>query len=292
MSKLPNFQTRALTSAPAVKALLRKHNLSPNKRLGQNFLIDKAVLHKLVNAAEITKNDAVLEVGAGVGTITLELAKRAKRVIAVEKDRALIPILEETIKGFENVIIIAGDILKIKKLEIVWKLKIKNWKLVGNIPYYLTAPLIREFLERENPPKTMTLMVQKEMAQRICAKPPDMSILSVSVQVYSKPKIISYVRRSSFWPTPAVDSAILEVSSIKYQVFSTLSEREEFFTIVKAGFSSPRKQLANNLSKKLSISKEKVEKTLFEIGIDSKRRAETLSVEEWLKLTKYITQNT
>lgn len=255
---------------------LRNLGIRPAKRLGQNFLVAQNIVKKFIAAAELSTEDTVVEVGAGTGTITIELAKLAKKVIAVEKDKDLIPILQDITKTCLNVEIIEGDILR-------YKIPDTRYTLVGNIPYYLTAPLIRKSLETESPPTVMVLMVQKEVAQRICAKPPDMSILAVSVQVYAKPEIIAYVSRSAFWPQPKVDSAILRVSGIKYRVLS-ISERKKFFGIVRAGFSSPRKQLLNNLSKKLTIGKTEAEKWLRSCGIAPERRAETLSVEEWLKL--------
>ncbi len=255
--------------------------VKPSKRLGQNFLIDKNVVKKLVDSAELTKDDTVLEVGAGTGALTVQLAKRTKKVLAVEKDRRLITILEENLKDFDNVKIVAGDILKLSSAQ-----GEGEWALVGNIPYYLTAPLIRKFLESEHPPKRIILMVQKEMAQRICAKPPDMSILAVSVQVYAKPKIIAYVSRSAFWPQPQVDSAILRIKNIESRIKNT----NLFFKVVKAGFMSPRKQLINNLSKGLEISKEDVRRWLLACGIAPQRRAETLTVQTWITLVKNMVQ--
>ncbi len=294
------------------KNLLKKHGIKPNKRMGQNFLISENARAKLVSSAEVKKTDVVLEVGAGIGTITVELAKLARCVIAVEKDKALIPILEETTKDPKNVKVVLGDVLKIEELKIDWKLspcgrspiggKIArpakpegrsggNWKLAGNIPYYLTAPLIRKFLESTNPPSSMTLMVQKEMAQRITAKPPDMSILAVSVQAYAKPEIVGHIPRSAFWPKPKVDSAIIKILPNPPLTTCQLAHDreqkvEQFFTIVRAGFSSPRKQLINNLSKGLNMDRGQAEQWLQSCRVDPKRRAETLRVEEWAYLTK------
>ena len=246
--------------------------------MGQNFLISEYALAKLVSSAEVKKTDVVLEVGAGIGTITLPLAELAKNIIAVEKDKALIPILEETVMGYKNVEIVQGDILKLP-----YNLKPITYNLLGNIPYYLTSPLIRKFLESTNPPSSMTLMVQKEMAQRICASPPDMSILAVSVQVYAKPEIIEHISRSAFWPMPAVDSAILRITQISTDANTDM---HKFFKFVKAGFSSPRKQLINNLSKGLDMGREQTQQWLRSCAIDPKRRAETLTIGEWAYLTK------
>lgn len=273
---------RTTLSSASVRYFLEQRGLKPHKRLGQNFLISEKVLTELAHAAELSKDDIVLEVGAGIGTITLEVAQRAGKVIAVEKDRALIPILIQTTELCKNVEIRQGDILKLPLGSIPCG---THYKLIGNIPYYLTAPLIRKFLEIDNPPKLIVLMVQKEVAQRICAKPPDMSILAVSVQVYAKPKIITYAPRSSFWPQPKVDSAILRIVPTDKNAEVNLSE---FFRIVKAGFLSPRKQLLNNLSRGLDMSRDKTREWLLSSLIAPQRRAETLSIEEWTRLTSLI----
>ena len=267
-----------------IKRLLKKYNIYPSKRLGQNFLVDEGILKKIVEAAELSKNDIVLEVGPGIGSLTVELAKRVKKVIAVEKDQDLVRILKELLDCWKvrNVRIVEGDIRKIENC----KLKIENcYKVVANIPYYLTSPLIRKFLEASNAPKEMILMVQKEVAQRICAKPPDMSILAVSVQFYAKPEIISFVSKKSFWPQPKVDSAIIKIKPL-INADKRLINADLFLKTVKAGFSQPRKQLINNLSKKLKIDKEKVKNWLSKNNIRPTQRAETLTIEDWLKLLK------
>jgi len=205
-----------LTSPTTIKEILSKYSARPSKGLGQNFLIDKNVLKKIIGAADLNKNDVVLEVGPGIGTLTQELAKNAKKVIAVEKDKIMIKILGETLKDYKNIEIINGDILRILnfKFSILNQNLISqfsNYKVVSNIPYYLTSPLIRKFLESDNKPSEIILMVQKEVAQRICSKPPDMSLLAVSVQFYADVKIISYVSKNCFWPSPKVDSAIIKI---------------------------------------------------------------------------------
>jgi len=270
-----------------VKNLLKRYNIRPSKRLGQNFLIDERVLRKIIEAAELSKNDTVLEIGPGIGNLTLELAKRVKRVIAVEKDLKMIEILNGVLKrrNVKNVKILKGNILKMNlpKLQTAVSFLGRKYKLVANIPYYLTSRLIRKFLEMENKPKLIVLMVQKEVAERICANPPNMSLLAVSVQFYSGPKIISFVSKNSFWPQPKVDSAIirLKVKGERLKINANL-----FFKIVRAGFSQPRKQLINNLSKKLGIDKIKVREWLLKNNIQPSQRAETLTIEDWLKLTE------
>ncbi len=271
--------------------MFKKCHLQPSKRLGQHFLISQKALQKIIQTAEISKKDIVLEIGPGLGILTQELAQRAKKVIAVEKDKRMVTRLQETLKDHQNVEIIHNDILKILRdspsdtvLEsrtVSEGLSLKKYKVVANIPYYLTSPLIRLFLESARPPQEMILLIQKEVAQRICAKPPKMSLLAVAVQFYSQPKIISYVSKKSFWPRPKVDSAIIKISQIKKP---KNINPEKFFRIVKAGFASPRKQLINNLFQKLNLDRGKIKKALTQCRLDIQVRAENLSVEDWLKL--------
>ena len=291
-----------LTSPKTIKDLLSKYNARPSKGLGQNFLIDRNILEKIIKASDIKKDDIILEVGPGIGALTQELARMvhpvksseagilpkaklfngAGKVIAIEKDATMCKILAETIKEYKNVEIINGDILR-------YKFPAGLYKVVSNIPYYLTSPLIRALLENKNQPSEIILMVQKEVAQRICSKPPDMSILSVSVQFYAEAKIISYVSENCFLPVPKVDSAIIKIVPFKQPA---LEDRERFFKVVKAGFSHPRKQLTNNLLalssvegiNALKLRREKVESWLRKNNIKPAQRAETLSVEDWVNL--------
>jgi len=276
----------ALVLKSEVKKMLKKHNLRPSKRLGQNFLVDKGVVRKIIEAADLQPDDIVLEIGPGLGVLTRELAKKAKKVIAVEKDKNMVEILAETLKNFKNVEIIHGDIRK--KTPGVFSSTPgvgTGYKVVANLPFYLTAPAIRKFLESvEVRPQQMVLVVQKEVAQRICAKPPDMNLLAVSVQFYAEPKIISYISKKSFWPQPKVDSAIIKITPFKIRRSSEL--RQLFFKIVRAGFSQPRKQLANNFSKMLKLDKEKVKEWLLKNDIQPSQRAETLTINDWLKLRR------
>lgn len=247
--------------------------------MGQNFLISQKVLKKIIAAAELKKSDLVLEIGPGTGILTKELASRSKRIVAVEKDKKLADLLKENLKGekIKNVKIIHGDILKTD-----WPL-IKKFKIVANIPYYITAPLIRKFLESNNPPLLMILTVQKEVAEKICSQPPDMSKLAVFTQLYAQPKIIARVSKSCFWPQPKVDSAVLKIIP---KTIPSKFNLLRFEKIIKAGFSQPRKQLINNLSKHLNLPRQRVEKWLIQNKIKPSQRAETLSINEWLALSK------
>lgn len=266
---------------------MKKINFIPSKQLGQNFLVDKSAIRTIIEAADIKPNEVVLEIGPGTGILTLELAKKAKRVIAVEKDAKMCEILEKTLKEYPNVQIINDDIrfLEIRSLE---RSDLSKYKVVANIPYYLTSPIIRKFLEAANPPEEMILMIQKEVAQRICAKPPQMSILAVSVQFYAEPKIIDYVSRKSFWPSPKVDSAIIKITPHIAVPQSDSGLREQFFKIVRSGFSHPRKQLINNLSTGLSLPRPQAQIWLQKNKIQPSQRAETLTVKDWIKLANSL----
>lgn len=271
------YSNMDLTSAKTIKNLLQTRQIKPSRSLGQNFLVDKEAFGKVIETADIRPDEIVLEIGPGLGVLTQELAKRAKRVVAVEKDAKMCGILSELLKCWNviNVDIVNADILKYKTRD-------TRYKVVGNLPFYITAPVIRKFLESESPPKEMILMVQKEVAQKICAKVPDMNLLAISVQFYAEPQIISYVSKKSFWPSPEVDAAIIKITPGEPQT----SDVATFFRIVKAGFSQPRKQLINNLSKSLKLDKIKVRGWLLENSIQPTQRAETLNMEDWLKLTK------
>lgn len=270
-----------LTSPKIIKNLLEKYETRPSKRLGQNFLIDKNVLQKIITSSDIKPSDTILEVGPGIGTLTTELAKAAKKVIAVEKDKIMIEILKETLKDFHNIEIVNADILH-------YAPQIKNYKIIANIPYYLTSPLIRKFLEEKNPPSEIILMLQKEVAQRICAKPPKMSLLAISVQFYADAKIVSNVSKNCFWPSPKVDSAIIKITP---KISGHRESADLFFKIVKAGFSQPRKQLVNNLTTLKTLNGVKLDKYaatdwLLKNNLKPNQRAETLSVNDWVNLAK------
>jgi len=267
------------TSPKVIKEILEKYQAKPLKGLGQNFLIDKNVLQKIIEASNLKPTDTVLEIGPGIGTLTQALAGKVDRVISVEKDSVMAKILNETLLNCKNVKVISGDILKTDVSS--FKLQALKYKVIANIPYYITSPLIRKLLEEKNPPQEMVLMVQKEVAQRICSKSPDINLLAVPVQFYAEPKIISYVSKNCFWPSPKIDSAIIKITpkTLKEKVLPDL-----FFKIVKAGFSQPRKQLIGNLSKGLNEKKEKISQWLEKNNIDPKSRAETLYIEDWKNL--------
>lgn len=272
---------------PNIKNLLEKYGIKPNKRLGQNFLIDESVLEKIIAAAEISQNDTILEIGPGLGILTMELAKKAKKVITIEKDKRMCEVLQKLLDAgnVKNVEIINEDILKISNCSNLSNYP--NYKLVANLPYYIVSPVIRMFLETENKPKTMILMVQKEVAQRICSEPPRMSILAVAVQFYAQPEIISEVSKTGFYPQPKVDSAIIKIIP-RINTNPITNNREfnakKFFNLVKTGFSAKRKILIGNLSRELKIENSKLKIIFDQIKFDQKLRAENLSVNDWIRL--------
>ncbi len=209
--------------------------------------------------------------------MTRVLIQQVGQVIAVEKDNKLTKILEDLFSGCSSLRIINQDILLAKDLI----LELEDYKIVANLPYYLTVRVIRKFLETQNQPQEMILLIQKEVAQRICAQPPKTNLLAVSVQYYSQPKILGYISKNCFWPKPKVDSAIIRISGLKKR---NCDDSKDFFKFVKAGFSFPRKQVANNLSKQLGVNKQEIETALVEIGFSQQARAENLSFQDWEKL--------
>ncbi|MGZ9221062.1 MAG: 16S rRNA (adenine(1518)-N(6)/adenine(1519)-N(6))-dimethyltransferase RsmA [Anaerolineales bacterium] len=262
------------------EALLKRHGLRAHKGLGQNFLQDPLALEEIVSAAEIQGTDTVLEIGPGLGSLTRYLAISAKEVVAVELDPNLLPPLKAVLAPYSNVRLIQGDILKLSPQNLITE---RDYLVVANIPYYITSAVIRHLLETEVKPRRIVLTVQKEVAERISAKPGDMSLLALSVQVYGKPRIAARIPASAFFPVPKVDSAILYVdiypaSLIEPELLNT------FFKLIKAGFGQKRKTLRNSLSAGLHISPTNAVDLLTRANINPQRRAEALSLAEWSQL--------
>ena len=272
-----------------VAALLRTYDLHPKKSLGQNFLSDPAILGRIVAAADLTPDDTVIEVGPGLGHLTRLLAERAGRVLAVELDGRLIPILRERLADLPNVEIIHGDILQFSIPNSQFpNLPIsQSTKIVGNLPYYLTSAILRHFLEKEPRPCLMVVTVQREVAERIVAGPGAMSLLAVSVQFYSRPRIVARIKAGAFYPRPQVDSAVvrLDVAARPTVALPEGVDEAAFFRLVRAGFSQKRKTLRNALSAGLGIEPARAAEMLTRAGIDPRRRAETLSLAEWARLS-------
>lgn len=263
---------------------LKENNIRLSKRLGQNFLISEKAIARLVEAADITGSDTIVEIGPGIGNLTKEMAKPAKQIIAIEKDERMCELLKKTLKDFKNVKIINGDALRVD--DLISQFLKGGYKIAANLPFYITAPVIRKFLESDTPPKKMVLIVQKEVGERICSAYPDLNILAVSVQFYAKPEIISFIPKTCFLPEPKVDSVILKITPAYTDLSKDIKFREQFFKIVKAGFSQPRKQIINNFSNNLKVSKEETKTWLAKNNIKPEQRAETLEVKDWIKLSQ------
>lgn len=271
---------------PGSRAILRELGLRPSKGLGQNFLVDESVPPRILEAAAVGPDDAIVEIGPGVGVLTLRLAPLVRRLTAVELDRRLYPYLRKALAPYPGSRLVEGDALNFSPAD----LEPGPYKLVANIPYYITSAILRHFLESDHRPQRVVLMVQKEVAQRIVAVPPEMSLLAVSVQFYGRPRIWSYVPAGAFFPAPKVDSAILliEVFPADEQPFEGVEEGR-FFEIVRAGFGQKRKQLANSLTAGLpALDKSQVQTALSAAGLDGTRRAESVTLAEWVRLYRVL----
>jgi 16S rRNA (adenine1518-N6/adenine1519-N6)-dimethyltransferase len=279
--------------------LLRRYGLRPDKRLGQNFLVDQVALRRVVDAADLSEHDTVLEIGAGLGSLTRLLSALAARVLAVELDSGLIPALMEVLTGLHNVQVVQGDILDINLAELIGE-SIQNgditapgYLVVANIPYYITSALIRHLLEAPHQPRSLVLTVQNEVAERICARSGEsstkagLSLLALSVQVYGKPRIQAHIPAGAFFPPPKVDSAVVRIDLYPAPLIP-VHLLPGFFRLAKAGFSQKRKTLRNTLSAGMHWSPAETAALLANAGVDPNRRAETLSLDEWKNLTSVV----
>ena len=264
------------------RTLLDQYELHPKKGLGQNFLHDPNTLEKIVNTAELMPDDMVVEIGTGTGTLTQRLAQKARHVISIEIDETLRPVLEQELASYDNVVVIYEDFLKVDVLRLVGQ---KAFVVVANVPYYITSKILRNLLDSHRRPRRIVLTMQMEVAERIIAKPGDMSLLAVSVQFYGKPQIVTRLKPGVFWPRPDVDSAVLRIDCYDDPPLD-VPDSKTFFRLVRAGFSQKRKQLKNSLSGGLGIKSRVAGAMLEEAGVDATRRAETLSLEEWAALTR------
>ena len=263
-----------------IQPLLKRYHIQPKKSLGQNFLVEPAGLMKVIDAAELSGSEEVLEIGAGLGSLTYLLAQTCARVITVEIDRHMLEPLAEALKPFTNVQIVPGDILELDPATLVSQ---ENYVVVANIPYYITSAIIRHLLEAAFKPSRVILTIQKEVAQRIVARDGKMSLLSLSVFVFGEPEIVSTIPAGSFFPAPDVDSAVLRIR-LHPEPLIPSSQLDLFFKLAHAGFGQKRKTLRNSLSAGLSLPTNEVEVRLLEVDIEPSRRAETLSMAEWARL--------
>lgn len=271
-----------IASPQVTNHILHRFKLRADKKLGQNFLIDEDVVRRIVEAAELSADDTVLEVGPGIGTLTQGLAESGAEVVAVELDKRLLPVLATTLDGYDNVRVVNGDILQV---DIMQTVAAPVFKVCANLPYYITTPIIFALLEKRLPMERLVAMVQKEVAERMAAKPGgrEYGALSVAIQYYTEPEIAFTVPPSSFIPAPAVDSAVI-VCKRREKPPVEVCDEALFFRVVKAAFSLRRKMISNSL-KNMGITSEQCTKWLQLAGIDGKRRAETLSLQDFAALT-------
>lgn len=274
-----------------VRAALRSLDLRPTRGMGQNFLIDPLALDTIVAAAELSASDLVVEVGPGLGVLTWELLRQAGQVVCVELDRRLAARLHDEFAG-SSLKIIQADVLNISPAEILAHASPQPYKLVANLPYAITAPVLRHFLEGAPPPELSVVLVQWEVAERICARPGDMSVLAHSVQIYAQPEIVARVPASSFTPAPAVDSAIVRMRR-RPAPAADVDDISGLFRVIKAGFLHTRKQLGNALPGGLAamgrpIGRDLALAALSAAGVDPTRRAETLAIDEWAAIYRFL----
>ena len=273
-----------------IPALLRQHGLHPDKKLGQNFLIDPASLERIIQIAEIHPQDCILEIGPGLGSLTRYLALSACHVIAVELDRKLMPALAQILVDHTNVTLIEGDILALNPVELIHQgcsvdeqSVIADYLVVANIPYYITSALIRHLLGAPVKPSRLVLTVQREVAERICAAPGDLSLLALSVQVFGEATVKTRIPAGAFYPEPQVDSAVVRVDLYQEPLIPELWLKD-FFHLARAGYSQKRKTLRNALSGGLALRPQEASDLLTAAGIDPQRRAETVNLSEWQAL--------
>lgn len=277
---------RPTPSARDVPRLLRELGLRPRKELGQHFLTDRRALACIAAAAELTRKDVVIEVGAGLGALTYLLAQVAGRVIAVELDRELAAALSQLLAHEPRVTMVQGDVLRLSPADLLARSGLAlhtPYLVVGNLPYAITSAILRHFLEAEHRPRRLVVTVQREVAERIAAHPGQMSLLSVSVQFYGRPQIVRQLKPGAFYPPPEVSSAIVRIDCYNHLPLS-VEDPKPFFRIVRAGFAQRRKQLHNSLAAGLALPDDQVRAVLQEAGIDPHRRAQSLSLEEWAAL--------
>ncbi len=278
-----------LSSPKVVQEILRRHRVHLRRGLGQNFLIDANILEKILAAAELTPESRVLEVGAGIGTLTRELAAHAGHVLVVEMDRSLRPILDETLAGLDNVHIVYGDVLRVDLPALLSEHCREHCRVVANIPFQITSPLVGRLLENKARFERVVLMIQKEVAQRFVARPgtSDYSAMTVFVQYHAEVRLVTQVSRNSFLPPPGVDSAVVHLDPRPEPPAPVVSEAL-LFAVVHAAFGSRRKTLLNALSGGLARPREEMAAALEQAGIESKRRGETLSVEDFIGLANIL----
>lgn len=274
------------STASELRETLRQRNLRANKRMGQHFLVDRGILRSIAASADLTETDTVIEVGPGTGLLTSELQALCGEVIAVELDRQLVTLLRDTFATTGNVVVVEGDILTMPPAHLLAQHSVRgstSYKVVANLPYYITSPVLRHFLHSETPPWSMIVMVQEEVGRAIMAKPGDMSLLSVGIQAFARPSVVRRVSARSFHPHPKVDSMVLRLETIPTPPIR-VEQIPAFLDFVGAGFHSPRKQLRNSFGHGLTMERVQIDELLSAAGVAPTRRPETLTVDDWVQL--------
>ena len=266
--------------------ILKKYGLRANKKLGQNFLINEEIINEIVEKADVQKNDVIIEIGPGLGSLTAKLLENAKKVIAIELDPNMSKILKERFSLYDNFELIENDVLKVNLQEIISEYE--SVKVVANLPYYITTPIIMKLLEDKLKLKSITVMVQKEVGERFCAKPnsKEYGAITISINYYTKPEVIIDVPKENFEPVPEVDSCVIKLD-IRDVPPVSLKNEKEFFNLVKAGFSQRRKTINNSLAS-MGKTKEQVKNVLEKLNIDPKLRAENLTIEQFAEISNNI----
>jgi 16S rRNA (adenine1518-N6/adenine1519-N6)-dimethyltransferase len=276
------------------KKLLRRFGIRAKKGLGQHFLVDQKVLETILDAAVLAPTDIIIEVGPGLGILTARLAEKAGWIIAIELDNRLADVLTRTLP-YDNIVVLNEDVLGTSPAGLLeteaprFPAAFTSYKVVANLPYYITSPVLRHFLEAPVRPQTMVVMVQREVAEAICAGPGRRSVLSIAVQFYGRPSLVSLVPAASFYPAPEVDSAVVKIDVYPHPPFDV--DQASFFRLVRAGFAAARKQVANSLALGLGLPKNDVLGVLSRAGIDPQRRAETFTMEEWAELWRLFREH-
>ena len=287
----PSTLADELLTRSQVVALLAGYGVRPRKSLGQHFLHNPGALRRILNAADLQPEDVVVEVGPGPGLLTRGLLARAGRVIAIEKDERMAGLLQSELGKHPSLMVRVGDMLDHQPENLLSDAAAgKTYKVVSNLPYYVATPILRLFLESRTKPSIMVVLVQREVAESIVARPGGMGILSVAMQLYAAPKIAGLVRPGNFLPPPKVESAILKLTVRDKPLGIEPEETDRFFKVVRAGFSAPRKQIVNSLSHALGLSRDPVVEALSAAGISPERRPQTLSIHEWAALQRALSQ--
>lgn len=271
-----------------LQELLKSYGIKPTEKLGQNFMLDETVLEDMAEAAGIGKHNLIIEIGPGIGNLTERLLNYAGKVVAVEKDVRMVPILRALQKKYKHFEFYNADGLRFDYSALLQRAPSEGgYRVVANIPYYITGKLVQLFLHLDPKPKSITLLVQKEVAENIVAKPGDLSLLGISVQIVGKPKIVAQVPAFKFYPQPKVDSSVVHIDIPPESPYK-IEDEKAFFRILKACFMGKRKQIHNTLRNNLGLSSEKVDSALHAAGVDASMRPQHLSIEQWIKLCKEL----